>query len=410
MNLNKEVSKTSLMNRLSHAWNAFRGVSNEIVRYETLGIGSGANPTQPLLNYGNERSVLASIYNRIAIDVQSADIRHVRLNQNGSYDSEIDDGLNYCLKTAANIDQTPRAFIGDVVLSMFDEGAIGIVPVDCTLDPKDSTSYDINSMRVGRIVEWYPRHVRMMVYNDSVGEQQEIVLPKAQVAIVENPFYTVVNEQNAMIRRLVRKLTLLDKVDEDSVSGKLDLLIQLPYTVKSQINQERAESRRSSIESQLANSRYGIAYIDATERVTQLNRPVENNFLSQIEYLTKQIYTNLGMSEDLLNGSAGEQEIANYQSRIVTPILDVIVESMDRTFITKTARTQGQAIMYFVSPFRNATPNQIAELSDKLTRNAILSSNEFRSILGYKPSKDPKADELSNKNLNQNTDQENPTV
>lgn len=398
------------MNRLSHAWNAFRGANNDVVRYETLGIGSGANPTQPLLNYGNERSVLASIYNRIAIDVQSADIRHVRLNQNGSYESEIEDGLNYCLKTSPNIDQTPRAFIGDAVLSMFDEGAIGIVPVDCTIDPKDSTSYDINSMRVGRIIEWYPRHVRMMVYNDNVGEQQEIVLPKAQVAIVENPFYTVVNEQNAMIRRLVRKLTLLDKVDEDSVSGKLDLLIQLPYTVKSKINQERAESRRADIESQLVGSKYGIAYIDATERVTQLNRPVENNFLSQIEYLTKQIYTNLGMSEELLNGSAGEQEIANYQSRIVTPILDAIVESMDRTFITKTARTQGQAIMYFVSPFHNATPNQIAELSDKLTRNAILSSNEFRSILGYKPSKDPKADELSNKNLNQNTEQENPTV
>lgn len=396
---------TSLRDRLAHAWNAFTGRENPVRGYVDYGYGYGRNPDRAMLTLGTERSIVGAIYNRIAVDVMSINIRHVRVNQNGRFEEEIQSGLNECLKVQANIDQSARAFINDVVLSMFDEGAIAIVPVECTLNPAVSTSYEIKSLRVGQITEWYPEHVRLLVYNEKKGEKQEIVLPKSQVAIVENPFYTIMNEPNSDFRRVVHKQNLMDRLDEDIVSGKLDVLIQLPYTINSPVKQKRAEDRRRDIEAQLTGSKYGIAYIDAVERVTQLNRPVENNFQPQVEYLRKQAFMQLGFSESLLDGTADEQTKLNYFNSIVEPILTAICDAMIRTFLTKTARSQGQTIMYFRDPFKLVPVEKLAEIADKMTRNEILSSNEIRAIIGYKPDKDPRADELRNKNLNADNDQ-----
>lgn len=393
---------TSFKDRLAHAWNAFKGQPKNYVDY---GFGSGRPPDRVILSMGNERSIMAAIYNRIAVDVMSINIRHVRTNQNGRYEDEIKSGLNECLSVQANIDQSARAFINDVVISMFDEGAVAIVPVECTLNPAQSTSYEIKQLRTGQILEWYPKHVRLNVYNQLSGQIEETVLPKSEVAIVENPFYTMMNEPNSMVRRLIHKLNLADQMDDDIVQGKLDVLIQLPYTINSDLKRERAEKRRQSIEEQLSGSKYGIAYIDAVEHVTQLNRPAENNLLPQIEYLTKMVYTQLGVSEKVLDGTAEEQEMLNYFNRIIEPILSAIVEAMNRVFLTKTARSQGQAIMYFRDVFKLVPAEKIAEIADKMTRNEIMSSNEFRAILGYKPDKDPRADELRNKNLNAGNDQ-----
>lgn len=388
-----------------HAWNAFSGRENPIKSYTDYGFGYGRNPDRAMLSLGNERSIVGAIYNRIAVDVMSINIRHVRVNQNGKFEEEINDGLNECLSIQANIDQSARAFINDVVLSMFDEGVVAIVPVECTLNPAVSTSYEIKSLRVGQILEWFPQHVRLLVYNEKKGEKQEIVLPKSQVAIVENPFYTIMNEPNSDLQRTIRKQNLMDRLDEDIVSGKLDVLIQLPYTINSETKRKRAEDRRRDIIDQLTGSQFGIAYIDAVERVTQLNRPVENNFQPQVEYLRKQAFMQLGFSEALLDGTADEQTKLNYFNSIVEPILTAICDAMIRTFLTKTARSQGQTIMFFRDPFKLVPVEKIAEIADKLTRNEILSSNEVRSIIGYKPSDDPRADELRNKNLNADNDQ-----
>lgn len=396
---------TSFTDRLMHAWNAFTGRENPIKSYTDYGFGYGRNPDRAMLSLGNERSIVGAIYNRIAVDVMSIDIRHVRVNQNGRFEEEINDGLNECLSVQANIDQSARAFINDVVLSMFDEGVVAIVPVECSLNPAVSTSYEIKSLRVGQILEWFPKHVRLLVYNENKGEKQEIVLPKSKVAIVENPFYTIMNEPNSDLQRTIRKQNLMDRLDEDIVSGKLDVLIQLPYTINSETKRKRAEDRRADIEAQLTGSRYGIAYIDAVERVTQLNRPVENNFQPQVEYLRKQAFMQLGFSEALLDGTADEQTKLNYFNSIVEPILTAICDAMVRTFLTKTARSQGHRIMFFRDSFKLVPVEKIAEIADKMTRNEILSSNEVRAIIGYKPSDDPRADELRNKNLNADNDQ-----
>lgn len=396
---------TSFTDRLMHAWNAFTGRENPIKSYTDYGFGYGRNPDRAMLSLGNERSIVGAIYNRIAVDVMSIDIRHVRVNQNGRFEEEINDGLNECLSVQANIDQSARAFINDVVLSMFDEGVVAIVPVECSLNPAVSTSYEIKSLRVGQILEWFPKHVRLLVYNENKGEKQEIVLPKSQVAIVENPFYTIMNEPNSDLQRTIRKQNLMDRLDEDIVSGKLDVLIQLPYTINSEAKRKRADDRRADIEAQLTGSRYGIAYIDAVERVTQLNRPVENNFQPQVEYLRKQAFMQLGFSEALLDGTADEQTKLNYFNSIVEPILTAICDAMIRTFLTKTARSQGHRIMFFRDSFKLVPVEKIAEIADKMTRNEILSSNEVRAIIGYKPSDDPRADELRNKNLNADNDQ-----
>ena len=386
--------------RLKHAWNAFMNRDPTEVDYD-IGPAYYYRPDRPRLTRGNERSIVTAVYNRIALDVSDIDIRHVRLDENGRYIEDIDSGLNNCLTVEANIDQTGKAFIQDVVMSMLDEGCVAIVPVDTTLNPKVTGSYDINSMRTGKIVQWYPQHVKVNLYNDKTGRKEEVILPKSMVAIVENPLYAVMNEPNSTLQRLIRKLNLLDYVDEQTGAGKLDLIIQLPYVIKSNARRQQAEDRRADIERQLKDSKYGIAYTDGTERITQLNRPVENNLMKQIEYLTSMLYSQLGINQTVLDGTADEKTMLNYTNRSIGPIISAIVDEMKRKFLTKTARSQMQSIRYFKDPFKLVPVNEIAEISDKLTRNEIASSNEIRQIIGWKPSQDPAADELRNKNLNQ---------
>lgn len=395
----------SLGERLKHGWNAFMDRSYVPRFYQE---SSYYRPDRIRLTRGSEKSIVAAIKNRIAIDVASATIQHVNLDSNGRYTSTRKSQLNNALSLEANIDQTARAFFHDVALSTLDEGCIAIVPVDTTTDPNRSGSFDIETLRVGKITQWYPRDVKVRVYNDRTGRHEEIIMSKNSVAIVENPFYAVMNEPNSILQRLIRKLNILDVIDEQSGSGKLDLLIQLPYTIKTETRRKQAEMRRKDIETQLAGSKYGIAYIDSTEHVTQLNRAVENNLLKQIEYLTNMVYSQVGITAEVLNGTADEQTMLNYHNGTVEPVLSAIVDPMKCKFLTPTARTQGQSIMFFKDPFKLVPINNIAEIADKFTRNEILSSNEIRGIIGFKPVDDPRADELRNSNLNQSTDAPDP--
>lgn len=392
--------------RLKHAYNAFM---NRDPTYTPTGSSYSIRPDRPRLSRGNERSIVTSVFNRIALDVASIDIKHCRLDENGRYVEDIDSGLNNCLDLEANLDQTGRAFIQDVVMSMLDEGCVAIVPVDTTLNPKITNSYDILSMRTGKILDWYPAHVRVRLYNDQTGDKEDILLPKSQVAIIENPLYAVINEHNSTMQRLIRKLSLLDVTDEQTASGKLDLIIQLPYVVKTDARREQANRRRKEIEEQLTGSKYGIAYTDGTEKVTQLNRSLENNLLKQIEYLTEMMYSQLGITQEVLNGTADEKTMLNYNNRTVEPIVSAIVDEMKRKFLTKTARSQRQTITFFRDPFRLVPVNDIAEIADKFTRNEIMTSNEIRQIVGMKPSDDPKADELINSNISQPDETMRPT-
>ena len=393
-----------ITDRLQHAWNAF--LNNDVrTRYQDMGYYSSYKPDRVRFTRGNERSIVTSVYNRLALDASAMAIKHVRLDDNGRFTEEINSGLQNCLNVEANIDQTGRAFLQDVVMSMLDEGCVAIVPVDTTLNPNLSGSYDINTMRTAKILEWYPAHVRVKVYNDRKGIHEELTLPKANIAIIENPLYAVINEPNSTMQRLIRKLNLLDVVDEQSSAGKLDLIIQLPYVIKSEARRQQAEARRKDIEMQLAGSKYGIAYTDGTERITQLNRPAENNLMNQVQYLTDLLYSQLGLTQSILDGSADDKTMLNYYNRTIEPILSAIVDEMKRKFLTKTARAQKQTIMYFRDPFKLVPVNDIAEIADKFTRNEIMTSNEIRQLVGMKPSKDPEADELRNKNLNKSAEE-----
>lgn len=387
----------SFGSRLKHAWNAFTG--NVQMNYRDLGMSYSYRADRPRMSRGNERSIVTSVYNRIALDVAALNIQHVRLDENGRFLSVIDDGLNNCLTLEANVDQTARSFVQDVVISMFDEGSVAIVPVDTTTDPNASGSYDIQSLRVGQILDWYPQHIRARVYNEQTGRKEDVVVPKSAVAIIENPLYAVINEPNSTMQRLIRKLNLLDVIDEQSGSGKLDLIIQLPYVIKTEARRQQAENRRKDIENQLSGSKYGIAYTDSTEHITQLNRSVNNNLMSQIEYLTSMLYSQLGITQSILDGTADEKTMLNYNNRTIEPIISAIVDEMKRKFLTKTARSQHQSISFFRDPFKLVPVNDIAEIADKFTRNEIMTSNEIRQVVGMKPSEDPRADELRNKNL-----------
>lgn len=387
----------SFGSRLKHAWNAFTG--NVQMNYRDLGMSYSYRADRPRMSRGNERSIVTSVYNRIALDVAALNIQHVRLDENGRFLSVIDDGLNNCLTLEANVDQTARSFVQDVVISMFDEGSVAIVPVDTTTDPNVSGSYDIQSLRVGQILDWYPQHIRARVYNEQTGRKEDVVVPKSAVAIIENPLYAVINEPNSTMQRLIRKLNLLDVIDEQSGSGKLDLIIQLPYVIKTEARRQQAENRRKDIENQLSGSKYGIAYTDGTEHITQLNRSVNNNLMSQIEYLTSMLYSQLGITQSILDGTADEKTMLNYNNRTIEPIISAIVDEMKRKFLTKTARSQHQSISFFRDTFKLVPVNDIAEIADKFTRNEIMTSNEIRQVVGMKPSEDPRADELRNKNL-----------
>lgn len=389
-----------LSTRFKHAWNTFfnRDPTDD---FKDVTISYSYRPDRLRLTKGNERSIATSIFNRIALDVSSINIQHCKLDKNGRYISPINSKLNNCLTLEANKDQTSRAFIQDVVMSMFDEGCVAIVPIETTANPSITDSYDIYSMRTGKILEWYPDQVKVRVYNDRTGKKEDIKLPKSTVAIIENPLYAVMNEPNSIMQRLIRKLNLLDAIDEQSGSGKLDLIIQLPYTIRSEARRKEAEKRRKDIEMQLANSKYGIAYADATEHITQLNRSVENNLMKQIEYLTEMAYSQLGITQTILDGTADEKTMLNYNNRTVEPIISAIVDGMKRTFLSKTARSQLQSILFFNNPFKLVPISQIAEVADKFTRNEILTSNEIRQIIGMKPSNDPKADQLINSNISQ---------
>jgi hypothetical protein len=392
--------EVTFVSRLKHAWNAFLNKDPSSF-YRDIGISHSYRPDRPRLTRGNERSIVTSVYNRIALDAAAINVQHVRLDENNRFLSVIESGLNGCLTVEANLDQTGRAFLQDVVMSMLDEGCVAIVPVDTTFNPEITGSYDILSMRTGKILDWYPNHVRVRVYNEKTGLKEDIELPKKTVAIVENPLYAVINEPNSTMQRLVRKLNLLDVVDEQSSSGKLDLIIQLPYVIKTEARRQQAENRRKDIENQLAGSKYGIAYTDGTERITQLNRSVENNLMKQIEYLTSMLYSQLGITQSILDGTADDKTMLNYYNRTIEPILSAIVDEMKRKFLTKTARSQLQSISFFRDPFKLVPVNEISEIADKFTRNEIMSSNELRQIIGMKPSDDPKADELRNKNLSE---------
>ena len=394
----------ALTNRLQHAWNAFLNRDPTYWR-ASYGPASYYRPDKIRPTMGNERSMVSSVYNRIALDVAYIDIFHARLDDDGRYTEQISSGLNECLNLSANIDQTGKAFIQDIVMSMMDEGVVAIVPVDTTINPEKSGSFDILSMRTGKIKEWYPEHVTVELYNEKTGRKEDLLLPKNTIGIIENPLYAVMNEPNSTLQRLIRKLNLLDVIDEQSGSGKLDLIIQLPYVIKTPARKQQAEERRRDIEMQLAGSKYGIAYTDGTEKITQLNRPVENNLMKQIEYLTNMLYSQLGLTQEILNGSADEKTMLNYYNRTIEPIVSSIVDEMKRKFLTKTARTQGQSIVYFRNPFKLVPVAELAEISDKLTRNEIASSNEIRQIIGWKPSDEPGADELRNKNLNQSKEE-----
>lgn len=398
--------ENSIRSRIKHAWNAFRD-NNSFRYYQQTGNGSSYRPDRVRMTRGNSQSIVTPIYNRIALDVSSVDIQHVKLDDDGRFLSVINSLLNNCLTLEANIDQTARAFIQDVVMSMFDEGSVAIVPTDTDDNPEFTSSYGIEKIRTGKIVEWYPQHVRVQVYNEIVGRRTEIVLPKSMVAIIENPLYAVINEPNSTMQRLIRKLNLLDVVDEQSSSGKLDLIIQLPYVIKTEARRVQAENRRKDIENQLSGSKYGIAYTDGTERITQLNRSVENNLMTQIEYLTRMLYSQLGITQSILDGTADDKVMLNYHSRTIEPILSAIVVEMKRKFLTKTARTQHQSIEFYRDPFKFVPVNDLAEITDKFTRNEIMSSNEVRQKIGMKPSDDPGADELRNKNLSKPNEDNN---
>ena len=384
---------------IKHAWGLFTNTNNKNPTVKPEGSSYTISPTRPRFTRGNERTIVTSVYNRIAIDASTMDVMHVRLDDEGRFKEPIKSNLNNCLTVEANIDQTSRAFMLDVVISLLDEGCVAVVPVKTTLNPNNTESYDIEELRTGRIMEWFPKHVLVRLYNDETGMYQDITLPKSQVAIIENPLYTIMNEPNSTMQRLIHKLSLLDIIDEESSSGKMDLIIQLPYIIKNDTKRSQAEERRKQIEDQLRGSRYGVAYIDGTEKVTQLNRSVENNILKQVEYLTNLLYSQLGLTQTIMDGTADENAMNNYYNRTVEPVVSAIIDEFHRKFLTKTARTQGQAIMFFRDPFKLMSVTNIADTADKFTRNELLSSNEFRQIIGRKPSTDPKADMLLNKNI-----------
>lgn len=394
----------SFGSRLAHAWNAFTANKDPTPRFD-YGMSYSRRPDRPHFTRGNERSIINAIYNRIAMDAAEIDIKHIKLDDNGRYTETINSELNSCLNLEANIDQTGRAFLQDVYMSVLDEGCIAIVPVDTSIDPEKSDGYKINSLRAGRIVEWYPAHVKVRLYNDKVGRKEDVILTKKSVSIIENPFYSVMNESNSTMQRLIRKLNILDAIDEQSGSGKLDLIVQLPYAIKNDLKRQQAENRRKDIEAQLNGNKFGIAYIDATEHVTQLNRPVDNNLMKQIEYLTSMLFSQLGISQAILDGTADASTMTNYYNRVIEPLVATVVDEMKRKFLTKTARSQNQSLAYFRDPFRLVPVADLAELADKFTRNEIMTSNEFRQVVGMKPSDDPKADELRNKNLSQSTEE-----
>ena len=392
----------NLGGRLMHAWNAFsnREAVYGYPQYD-FGMGYSIRPDRVRLTLGSERTIVSSIYNQIAIDVSAISVVHARMDQNGRFLESVSSGLNECLSISANVDQSGRNFLQEAVMSLFDEGAIAIVPVDTTINPQVSGGYDIRSLRTGKILDWFPDHIRVEVYNEKLGRKEEVTLPKSMVAIIENPLYLVMNEPNSTLKRLVNKINLLDSIDTQSGSGRLDLFIQLPYTIRSDARRAQAIQRTKDIELQLAGSKYGIAYVDGSEKITQLNRPAENNLLKQVEYLTGMLYNQLGLTESVFNGTADEKTMLNYYNRTVEPVLSAIVDEMRRKFLTKTARSLGQDIVFFRDPFRLVPVLELAEIADKFTRNEILSSNEVRAIIGYKPSNQPGADELRNKNLNQ---------
>jgi Phage portal protein len=404
---------------LKHAWNVFTNQDkrNEIRSFQDYGPSYSLRPDRLRFRIPNERSIVSSIYTRLGIDVASVDMRHVRLDDENRYVEDIDSGLNNCLTVEANIDQAARAYRQDIALTLFDKGVAALVPIDTTINPEQTSGYDILTLRVGEIVQWYPYHVRVSVYNEAIAARQEITLQKSMVAIVENPLYSVMNEPNSTLQRLLHKLNLLDAIDEQSASGKLDLIIQLPYVIKSEARRQQAEQRRKDVEFQLKGSQYGIAYTDGTEKITQLNRPAENNLMAQIEYLTAMLYSQLGLTEDVMNGTADEKAMLNYWNRTIEPILTAMVEAMRRTFLTKTARTQKQSVVFFRDPFRLVPIENIAEIADKFTRNEIMTSNEIRQVVGLKPHADPKADQLINSNMPQGsptptgvTSDQNPNV
>ena len=393
----------ALMDRLKHAWNTFKNKDPTQVIWN-IGPSYGYRPDRMRYTRGNERSIVTAVYNRIAMDVAAVNLKHIRLDENDRYKETIDSGLNNCLSVEANLDQTGRAFIQDLVASMLDEGCVAAVPTDADDEPKDSGNFKVYTLRTGKILEWYPRHVKVEVYNEQEGQRQQIIIPKSTVPLIENPMYSVMNEPNSVYQRLVRKLTLLDVVDEQTSSGKLDLIIQLPYIIKTAARREQAEKRRRDIERQLSEGKYGIAYTDGTERITQLNRPVENNLMKQIEYLTSMFFSQLGITQSILDGTADEKTMLNYYNRTIEPILSAIADEMKRKFLTPTARSQKQTIAYFRDPFKLVPVNGIAEIADKFTRNAIMTSNEIRQVIGMKPSSDPDADVLRNKNLSDSSD------
>lgn len=395
---------SGFIERLQHGWNAFRG-RDRPSSYD-YGVGYSTRPDRTRTRIGNDRSIITAIYNRIALDVSSHKIEHVKLDENGRYRENVNDHLNDCLILEANIDQTSRAFIQDVVVSMFDEGCVAIVPTNTTVDPSKSTSFDIQTLRVGKIIQWYPRHVMVEAFDDEIGRKEQRVYEKKYIAIIENPFYMIMNEPNSILQRLIRKLVILDAVDEQSNAGKLDLIIQLPYVIKSEARKVQAENRRKEIEMQLSGTKYGIAYTDGTEKITQLNRPIENNLMNQIEYLMNTLYSQLGITPEILNGTADEKTMLNYNTRIVEPILAALVDEMRRKFLSKTSRTQGHSIIFSSDPFRLVPVNNIADIADKFTRNEVLTPNEIRGIIGFKPVEDPAADELRNRNINQSNQEQ----
>lgn len=399
---------SSISDGLKHAWNAFRGRDRPQRDYG-YGMTSSYRPDRVHLKFGTERSIINTIINRMAIDAASVEIVHAKVDSNGRYLEGMTSGLQTCLRDSANKDQSGRAFRQDIYSSLLDDGSIAIVPVDTDVSPEETGSYKIESLRVGQVVEWRPNTVRVRLYNDRIGQKEEVTLPKSIVAIVENPFYSIMNEPNSTFMRLTRKLALLDAIDEQSGSGKLDLIIQLPYTIRSEARQKQAEERRKAIETQLTGSKYGIAYTDATEHIVQLNRSLENNLMNQIEYLTNSVYGQLGLTPEILNGTANEETMLNYMSRVIEPLVAAVTDEMKRKFLTQTARTRGQSLLYIRDPFKLVPASKIADIADKFTRNAILSTNEMRGIIGFKPSADPQADELVNKNLNR-SDQEQPPM
>ena len=397
----------SLSDRLKHAWNAFRN-EREVPTIRESYFGSTYNPTRLRLHGRNERSIVTAILNRISVDAASITIKHVRVDDNGRFQEELKTDLNRCLSIEANIDQTGRQFIQDAVLSMLDEGTVALVPVDTTVNPNVTGSYDIQTMRVGKILEWYPKHILVKVYNENTGQSQEIVMSKKVAAVIENPFYSVMNEPNSTLQRLIQKLRLVDVLDDQNSSGKLDMIIQLPYVIKTEARRQQADIRRKDIEDQLVNSKYGIAYIDSTEHITQLNRAVDNNLMNQVEYLTSMLYSQLGMTTEIMNGTANEETMNNYYTRIIEPVDAALCDGMTRTFLTKTAQTQGQRILYFREPFKLMPVSRVAEIADKVTRNEIMTPNEIRKIVGMKPSLQKGADELRNRNINQANADNNP--